>query len=129
MEFHVRINKTISAGVFRTKQALKDAQQDWVDDIARFAEDATLSSWLATARDLFRQKARTSLSKHGWDLLFQKFDKAGVGELDFDQFLMCACSQDRIQTHTSHTNAIHRIHRIQTLHKLLSTAALIYISL
>ena len=85
-EFHIRINKTINAGAFDTGKALNDAQADWVDDIARFAEDATIAAWLSTVQQLFQRNAAESVSTFGWTGLFKTFDQDG--QLDFDEFAM-----------------------------------------
>jgi hypothetical protein len=65
-EFHIRINKTISSGAFTVESALTDAQKDWTDDVARFADDAQIkaararpgrSSGLSVLRHVLRSKS------------------------------------------------------------------------
>ena len=64
-EFHIRINKTISGRDWTVSTALAEAGQDWMDDVARFAEDATIVGWLTTVQRLFQQTAAQYVSQHG----------------------------------------------------------------
>eukprot|EP01052_Picozoa_sp_SAG31_P026409 SAG31_NODE_2390_length_5804_cov_2.122699_2_plen_184_part_00 len=71
-EFHMRVNKTITASQSWTVDgALTDAQQDWQDDVSRFAESATVVEWLKKVQHQFQKTAARYVSEHGWTALFK----------------------------------------------------------
>ena len=51
--------------------ALTDAQQDWQDDVSRFAESATVVEWLKKVQHQFQKTAARYVSEHGWTALFK----------------------------------------------------------
>lgn len=71
-EFHMRVNKTITASQSWTVDgALTDAQQDWQDDVSRFAESATVVEWLKKVQRQFQNTAAKYVTEHGWTALFK----------------------------------------------------------
>lgn len=55
--------------------------QDWIDDIARFSNDAVINGWFVKVKIVLQAKSQEVVAQHGWTALFQLMDKDSSGDL------------------------------------------------
>ena len=83
---HVCIDKAVSEQNWTQSKAHDIATEDWVDDVARFSEDASITAWFTKVKSVLLKRAEPIVANNGWQMAFQKFDADGGGTLDASEF-------------------------------------------
>lgn len=84
---HLNIGKAVSTGDWVHEEAEVVANEDWVDDVARFSRDAGVNAWLAKVKHILQRQSEKAVQEAGWTILFQQFDADGGGTLDCTEFI------------------------------------------
>jgi Ca2+-binding EF-hand superfamily protein len=93
-QMHIRLAKVLTQGAIfgeemTTQQynaAIADADKDWEQDCARFAEASHIVHWFEQLRAKFRTAARQAVATVGFTAVFARYDADGSGELDLAEF-------------------------------------------
>lgn len=87
--FHCCIGKVVSAHSddWSLSDAVEHAKQDWIDDIARFSNDAVINGWFAKVKIVLQKKAADIVAEHGWRAMFMEMmDGDGDGDVTLKEF-------------------------------------------
>ena len=89
--FHLRVSKSLESK-FDMVTAEDVANKDWAEDITAFSGDSTDLIWLEEVKKKFREVTKDIIAKQGWAALFNRYDKNGSGDIDFEEFSAAARS-------------------------------------
>ena len=86
-KLHAAIGKALTEDEgWLVDEALAIAKEDWLDDVARFSEDAGINCWLGRVKTVLQKQSQEAVAKHGWKSMFEEFDSDGGGTLDIAEF-------------------------------------------